>query len=235
MLFLATVLIITYFYLKRFNRIIRRYKSHKLEEVENERKRIANDLHDFVASKLIKIKIELDQSLNVSKDPVVFKNISQGIQDLDKFHDELRHLVEYIYPKELLSGSLKQSLNRLAEEMSNDNTLILMDIEFEYQLPREKMHHMYRLIQEKISNILAYDKPPKIFIGLFENLDDNEVHMSISYQSDTNKNRIFSKSKRFIKGRGTAIIYERLKLLKAKFQAELKDGHYIETIIFPIS
>ncbi len=233
-LFLATVLIIAYFYLKRFNKIIRRYKIQKLNEVENERKRIANDLHDFVASKLLKIKNELDDSLKASKDPLVYKNIAQGILDLNKFHDELRYLVEYIYPKELLSGSLKLSLIRLAEEMSNANTLILMDIEFKHQLPKEKMHQLYRLIQEKISNILVYEKPPKIFIGLFENTDDNEVLLSISYFSASKHKQAIPKSERVLKGRGMFVIQERQKLLNAKVNTEFNDGFLKESIIFPI-
>lgn len=229
----VTVLLVTFFYVRRFNRIMRRYKIQKLAEIENERKRIANDLHDFVAGKLIKVKAELQDSLQSSTEPLVYKNIAQGITDLNKFHDELRHLVEYIYPKELLSGNFKQSLTLLAEEMSNATTVILMDIEMEHQLPKDKMHQLYRLLQEKIANIMAYDKPARIVIGLFENPKDQEVLLSISYDVSTPPNSYSRKTNQQRGGRGLKIMSERLKILKARIDYEYAAGFYKETILFP--
>ena len=234
LMLLAAMILISYFYLRRFNKTIRRYKIQKLEEVENERKRIANDLHDFVAGKLIMIKSELNESLETSDDPRVFKNISQGITDLNKFHNELRYLVEYIYPKELLSGNISQSLTQLADDMSNANTRILMDVELECQLPKAITHQLYRLLQEKIANILVHEQPPKIFIGLFENEEDQEVSLSISYNASQTGKPIISQSNRKRGGRGKPIIDERLKVLKARHHAVHTDGFFKETILFPI-
>lgn len=233
-LILAAFLLIAYFYVRRFNRVMRRYKIQKLEEVENERKRIANDLHDFVAGKLIKIKSELHESLNGAKEPQVYDKISHGISDLNKFHDDLRHLVEYIYPKELMSGNIKEGFLRLASEMRNADSEIIMDIEFENQLPREKMHQLYRLMQEKTANILVYEKPPKIFIGLFENTEENEVLLNISYLKTDNQNQKLLPSRKIKSGRGLFIINERMKVLKARMERKHLEGLYQESIIFPI-
>jgi len=231
-LILAAFLLIAYFYVRRFNRVVRRYKIHKLEEVENERKRIANDLHDFVASKLLKIKSELHDSLDNAREPLVHNHIAQGISDLNRFHDDLRYLVEYIYPKELMSGNIKEGFLRLAAEMSTSATEIIMDIEFENQHAQQSMHQLYRLMQEKISNIAAYVKPPKIFISLFENTDDNEILLSISYPiQHTGKNGTLKSGR---EGRGISTIRERLNLLKARVQTEYADGFYKENIIFSI-
>lgn len=229
---LSGTLLISYFYIKRYKRIFRRYKIRELEKIETERKRIANDLHDFVAGKLLKIKSELHDSLKKSGEPVMYSHISLGISDLNRFHDDLRYLVEYIYPKELMSGNIKQGFLRLASDMSTSATEIIMDIEFENQHSQESMHQLYRLMQEKISNIASHAKPPKIFIGLFENTDDNEVLISISYQNETEGKSRTRKTPR--EGRGVSTIRERLNLLKARVQTEYKDGFYKESIIFPI-
>lgn len=226
------LLFLGFFYLKRMKRVFHRYKIQKLEEVENERKRIANDLHDFVASKLIKIKLELYQSLKSTNNLDVHKSISERIEDLDKFHQELRYLVEYIYPKELLSGNMKQSFLNLGKELSNSTTEIIMDIEFEYQLSKEKMHQLYRLMQEKISNIIAHQHPPKIFIGLFENLEDQEVLFTLSYAADINTDNL--NIQKILSGRGLTIIKERLNVLKAKANTTFNEGFLNESIIFPI-
>jgi glucose-6-phosphate-specific signal transduction histidine kinase len=230
----VTVLLVSFFYVRRFNRIMRRYKIQKLAEVENERKRIANDLHDFVGSKLLKIKSELHDSLHKSNEPVYYDNVAQGISELNKFHDDLRYLVEYIYPKELMSGNVRDGFLRLADDMSNATTEIIMDIEFEHQPSRNVMHQLYRLLQEKISNIVTHERPPKIFIGLYETIEDKEGLLSISYLANHPNNSKITKSKRRSGGRGLFIIKERLKVLKARIQSEYDDGFYKENIIFPI-
>lgn len=230
----VAILIVSYFRIKRLHLVLSRYRSKKLEELESERKRIANDLHDFVAGKLLKVKLELNESLESAQDPIVFKNLSQGIQDLNKFHDELRYLVEFIYPKELLSGNIKNVFQRLADDMSNAQTEIIIDIEFDNQIPTDKLHQLYRLLQEKITNIIVYENPSSIIIGLFENSDDHEVLLNISYNFNSQKQQKIVGGNIRKSGRGSSIIPERLKTLKAKTEITKTELTYKETIIFPI-
>jgi signal transduction histidine kinase len=232
LIILITVILVSFFYFKRLKRLIWRYRMQKMEEVETERKRIANDLHDYVGGKLIMIKSELHKSMQASQNPNRESIITQSISDLNKFHDELRHLVEYIYPKELMSGNIKEGFLRLASEMSSSTTEIIMDIELENQLPKDKTHQLYRLIQEKIANIVVHEKPPKVFIGLFENTNANEVMLSISYENKNPEKSIFKKTIKSGSGRGLFIIDERLKLLKARRKTQFNEGFFQETIIF---
>jgi signal transduction histidine kinase len=234
LIILITVILVSFFYFKRLKRLIWRYRMQKMEEVETERKRIANDLHDYVGGKLIMIKSELHKSMQASQNPNRESIITQCISDLNKFHDELRHLVEYIYPKELMSGNIKEGFLRLASEMSSSTTEIIMDIELENQLPKDKTHQLYRLIQEKIANIVVHEKPPKVFIGLFENTNANEVMLSISYENKNPEKSIFKKTIKSGSGRGLFIIDERLKLLKARRKTQFNEGFFQETIIFKI-
>lgn len=234
LIILITVILVSFFYFKRLKRIISRYRMQKMEEVETERKRIANDLHDHVGSKLIMIKSELHKGLQASQNPNGESIITQSISDLNKFHDELRHLVEYIYPKELMSGNIKEGFLRLASEMSSATSEIIMDIELENQLPRDKTHQLYRLIQEKIANIVVHEKPPKVFIGLFENTNANEVRLSISYENKNPEKSIFKKIIKSGSGRGLFIIDERLKLLKARRKTQFNEGFFQEIIVFKI-
>jgi signal transduction histidine kinase len=233
-IFLLTVVLISYFYFRRFKRLIGRYRMQKMEEVENERKRIANDLHDFVGSKLLIIKSELHESLQASQNPKEHSTIAQGISDLNKFHDELRYLVEYIYPKELMTNNIEEGIRRLAEDMSNTHTKIMLDIEFENVLSQNSVHQLYRLLQEKISNIIAHQKPPNIFISLCDNKEDDEVMLSLSYKTNNIPIHSRGKSGKRMMGRGLSIIQERLKVLRARVHEEYTDGFYKEFIVFPI-
>jgi len=131
-----------------------------------------------------------------------------------------------------MSGNIKEGFLRLASEMSSTTTEIIMDIELENQLPKDKTHQLYRLIQEKIANIVVHEKPPKVFIGLFENTNANEVMLSISYENKNPEKSIFKKTIKSGSGRGLFIIDERLKLLKARRKTQFNEGFFQETIIF---
>jgi signal transduction histidine kinase len=231
---IITAFLITYFYIKRFRRVFYRYKIQKLEEVENERKRIANDLHDFAGGKLLKIKRELQLSLSATNNSVIKINIAEGLNQLDRFHDDIRHLVEYIYPKELLIGNIQASFISLGNEMSNSFSSVIMDVESFQQLPIEKAHHLFRLVQEKVSNIIVYQKPKEIYIGLYEDMEDNQVELSISFSKKFYNQNFDTHISRKYKGRGETIISERLKILNAKTAFNETETEYKETTIFPI-
>lgn len=235
MLIIVASLLITYFYIKRFKRVFFRYKLQKLEEVENERKRIANDLHDFAGGKLLKIKRELQVSLSSTNNPIVKNNIVEGLSDLNQFHNDIRHLVEYIYPKELLLGNIQESFIRLGNEMSNAFSTVIMDVEFFNQFPMEKAHQLFRLVQEKISNILVYQKPNEMYIGIYEDVEYNRVELTISFPKKCNKQHYYKNISKKHKGRGETIISERLKILTAKTECNETDTDYKERISFPIS
>jgi signal transduction histidine kinase len=234
-LIIATAFLITFFYIRRVKRVFYRYKLQKLEEVEKERKRIANDLHDFAGGKLLKIKRELQVSLSSTNNPVVINNIREGLTDLDQFHNDIRHLVEYIYPKELLSGNIQESFIRLGNEMSNAFSQVIMDVEFFQQLPIEKTHQLFRLVQEKISNILVYQKPNEIYIGIYEDFEDNRVELTLSYSKKSPQRNPLTQSPKNHKGRGEAIISERLKILNATTEYHETETDYKEKTTFPIT
>lgn len=225
----------TYLRLMKFRRVFLRYRRLQFQEVENERKRIANDLHDFVAGKLVKIKTELQLCLNADKNNPSAPVIERSLQELGMFHNELRSVVEYIYPKELLLNNLKQSLDNLASEMSTAETKVLMDIELESHIAQMQLHQLYRVIQELLSNIIAYAKPQTVIVSLYDEPEKNVGFVSIAYakpRSGIEESLVGVKSHR--QGRGKFVVEERLKLISAKLRSELVDGYIKEVIQFPI-
>ncbi len=229
-----TILGVAYLYLKRFNRILQRYKHQKIHESENERKRIANDLHDFVAIKLLNIKNQLQITLNSSQDESVKDSLKEGISALNQFHEELRFTVEFIYPRDFIIGKLDESFLRMGKEMSNSDTNIIMDVEFVNELSKDKAHQLYRYLQESLANIISHRKVEKIYIGIFEDEEENHVELSISYPKSHPQEIKSTKNLLKYPGRGTTILSERLKILKAKEIIKESNDSYKLTLLFPI-
>ncbi len=210
------MVVVLFFKILLFQRRIELTHQRKREflQLEKERKRIANDLHDYVANKLIKIQQDLDNSFQKIQDQNLLRSIHNSINDIGNFHDELRYVVEYIYPRELMKQNLKGSFEMLASEMSNGDTKVLCDIDFPLQLTDYQNHQLFRITQEKLSNIIRHIKPRTVAISLYQESDKYGV-LAISYEfvGDLNQksaNRLLGKG-----GRGTYVIKERMKVLKA--------------------
>lgn len=233
-LIFAAIFGMTYIRLMKFRRVFRRYKRLQFQEVENERKRIANDLHDFVAGKLVKIKTELQLSLNANNNSSVAPVIERSLSELNLFHHELRNVVEYVYPKELLSNNLKNSLNNLASEMTTPETKVIMDVEFDQRIAQIQLHQLYRIIQEMLSNIIAHAKPQSVIVCVFDEQEVSKGYVSFSYaEAPQNKWGVHRKTDQRI-GRGKYVIEERMNLISAKLRSESKNGYIQKILEFPL-
>jgi signal transduction histidine kinase len=233
-LIFAAILGITYLHLSKFRRVFRRYRRLQIQEVENERKRIANDLHDFVAGKLVKIKTELQLSLNAGQDNVSNAVIERSLVELSAFHNDLRNVVEYIYPKELLTNNLKNSLNHLADEMTTQFTKVIVDVEYGQHIHQVQLHQLYRIIQEMLSNIIAHAMPTTVIVCLYEEPEINAGYLTFSY-AQPQERKLMSDMKLARKpGRGKFVVNERLKVISAKLRTEVSEGNVREIVEFPI-
>ncbi len=231
----AGVIVVSVFQIIRLRRVMARYKAFQFQEVEKERKRIANDLHDYVAGKLVVIRGNLLESLKKIDNPDVMRSVHKSLDDIGTFHDDLRYQVEYIYPKELMVNNLRGSFEKLAEEMSNAQTKVIADVEFTTELTRPQTHQLFRIAQETTSNIIAYSKPKNVFISLTDDEVKKYGELSIAYhypdvvKTDRQANRLLRRE-----GRGRFVINERLKILKATTTWYQEDGIFQDITRFPL-
>jgi signal transduction histidine kinase len=227
------ILVVAVFKISRLQKKLNRYKKLQFHQVEKERKRIANDLHDFVAGKLTIFKQDLSESFQVINDPKVKSNLEECLSEISGFHDDLRFVVEYIYPRDLMKDNLEGSLAKLAEEMTTSKTKVILHYELTKQLDKTQMHQLYRITQEKLANIITYIGPKNVVISVAESDEGDCCELGISYP---NVNDGFGKSqyKNLLAkgGRGQFVISERLDILKADSRWSQQDGYFQESIVF---
>ena len=133
-----------------------------LEAQENERKRIARDIHDGPAQHMANVVMKVD----ICK-MVIQKDLEEGLKELADLKEsvkvalkEVRSIIFDLRPMSLddlgLSETIQQTVNTISEESNIDIKLKLKPIETEIE-PIIQVA-VYRIIQEIFNNIRKHSK-----------------------------------------------------------------------------
>lgn len=142
-----------------------------LEGQEQERGRLARDLHDGLGGLLSGTKLQLSQ-INGQSDKLTSVNLNKSIQQIDLAVDELRRVAHNLMPDLLQTYGLNEALHDYASRMSNETT----DIHVQFLGYHTAMHKdqeliTYRIIQELVNNALKHAKPSQVIIQIVEESD----------------------------------------------------------------
>ncbi|OJX32971.1 MAG: hypothetical protein BGO86_13405 [Chryseobacterium sp. 36-9] len=167
LIFIALLLIIIIYYLKQKQKKLSlekerslQFTKNLLDKTEEERKRIASDLHDSVSHELLSLKHSFEASqlqLNEKVD-----NIINDIRAIS------RNLHPVLFEKIGLEASLEQFVERI---QSTHRFMITSEINYQDGLTTEKELQIYRIVQEAVSNIIKYAEAIAAKIVLTENKD----------------------------------------------------------------
>lgn len=121
------------------------FTSQLLMKTENERKRIASDLHDSVSNELVNLRHVIENKDDLLKGKI------------DLILEEVRNISRNISPAMFDKVGLKLSVEQLTERIQNqDNFFISSEIDYKGGLSSDKELQLYRMIQEAITNILKH-------------------------------------------------------------------------------
>jgi signal transduction histidine kinase/Flp pilus assembly protein TadD len=146
-----------------------------VEAEQNERSRIARDLHDGVSQKLAVIQMHLSMEEN-----------SSGTQNLNsllqKTIDDVRTISHNLYPPDLDKG-LVPALTHLCDQNNFVNRktvfeLILHGLNDDLNLNSNTQHLIFRIVQEITNNALKYAEATKVDIVM--NLQKNVLLLSVA-------------------------------------------------------
>lgn len=138
--------------------------SAMLEGQEQERTRLARDLHDGLGGLLSSIKIELSQ---VSHQPVqqVNEGITRTLSHLDDAVNELRRIARSLMPEILMKYGLAEATKEFCKNLKETGVNMVCQV-FNYKetLPQEKQVVLYRIIQELVNNALKHASASQILV-----------------------------------------------------------------------
>jgi len=121
------------------------YTKQLLEKTEEERKRIASDLHDSVSHELLSLKNSLDEKTEAA-------NIK-----IDSIINDIRSISRNLHPIMFDKIGLKESINQMVERAQAVNDfMVTADIGYYAALSTSDELQVYRITQEALSNIIKY-------------------------------------------------------------------------------
>ncbi|QQE73813.1 sensor histidine kinase [Brevibacillus composti] len=138
--------------------------------VTEERQRLARELHDAVSQQLFAIAMT-----TAAMKRLVEKNPQRAAQQIELVEEmaaaaqsEMRALLLHLRPATLQNKTLKEAIQDLLEELTRKNAMdISWEIEDTSNLPSGIEDHLFRILQESLSNTLRHARASQIQVKLF--------------------------------------------------------------------
>ncbi len=233
--FFLEMMLVFYFSVSRFLRLIEKNQRAELriarakEEglnalvigAENERKRIARDLHDGACVNLAAINMKMDVLREyLSDSPDMAERVRDIADDLDATYREVRGISHDLMSKALEKTGLPAALEELAVRARQAQPGLDVQLFSNYPLDEvgglEKIH-IYRMVQELLGNVLKHAKARHVNIQLLE----NEGNLLLTAEDD---GQGFDPKKIESDGIGLSNIRTRAEVLRAKMHLDSAPG-----------
>ncbi|MFD1003318.1 ATP-binding protein [Ohtaekwangia kribbensis] len=136
---------------------------------EQERKRLAIDLHDGLGGRLAAIKTRLSHIASNRSNGNVH-DLHSLQEQLDISSNELRRIARNMMPESLLQLGLEPALKDMCESMTSATTQITFEaFGLDNALPQEKQVNIYRMVQELLTNAIRHAEASEILVQCSQN------------------------------------------------------------------
>ncbi|WP_126973452.1 sensor histidine kinase [Gynurincola endophyticus] len=203
---------------------------------EEERQRIAADLHDDAGPLLATARLYLNENLvNLDKSSQL-QSIYNAKQIIDDTIQLIRNISHSLMPPTLKNFGLESAVNDLFQKISGSGSMNATSRFHEY---KERLHPdteliIFRVIQELVNNIIKHSNSS--FIHLTQNLGGNKLYIRMHHDGKGITQQDFERlSKSFNAGLGLKNIQSRLRLLHGLilFEKDASQSYYKVTIEIP--
>ncbi len=153
--------------------------AHKAAVIE-ERQRLARDLHDAVSQQLFALTMMSEAALKqLDKNPVIAKKQMEEVaKSALQSQTEMRALLLHLRPVHLSGDSLSTGVSKLVEELKQkSNTHFQLSIEEDLALTETIEDHVFRIIQEALSNILRHANATEVRLDIATRAKELFIHI----------------------------------------------------------
>ena len=180
-----------------------------LQGEEQERQRIAQDLHDSIGGMLANIRMTISDK-DLSRTDHVIEKIDRSIA-------ELRRISRNLMPETLKNLGLEIALKDLCDTMSQKHLSIQFEaFNLSEKIPFKTQMALYRIAQESISNITKYAQATNVIVQISQ-------HMNILNLTIEDDGIGFNKSE-MVYGLGLKNIQNRVQLINGTVDISSKIG-----------
>ncbi|HEX2533783.1 MAG TPA: ATP-binding protein [Chitinophagaceae bacterium] len=202
---------------------------------EEERQRIAADLHDDAGPLLATARLYLNENLVNQDKATQLQSIFQARQILDDTIQLVRNISHSLMPPTLKNFGLESAINDLFQKISGSGTINASSRFHEYKerLKGEKELSVFRVVQELINNILKHSNSS--FIHLTQNMHGGNFVLRIHHDGRGIVQADFDKLNKSNIGLGLKNISSRLKVAQGSiyFEKDASQTYYKITLEIP--
>jgi len=153
-----------------------------IETQEAERKRIAQDLHDAISSKLnvvsLSTNVLIDGKLNTEEQAHTLQHI---LSVTTKTLESSRRLAHNLLPPIIENFGLQAAIEELCDEfISSKKVQVDYHIDYQNSLSKANEMHVFRIIQELLNNSIRHGKAESVILRL----NDSNTQLNIVYSDD---------------------------------------------------
>jgi len=220
---IGIIVFIILFFIRHFSVLKRKqeeFSQNLIENIDNERARIAKDLHDDLGQRLsvIKNKIHLNGQQGLNEN-------SQLENEVGGIIEQTRDISHQLYPAYLAKIGLDRSIAQLLKTVQEDTALVcsysgLSNIDSLLSL--EEKTHFYRILQECVNNTLKHSEAKALKVSI------QSIKNGLRFTYRDNGKGL--KEKKGGKGIGFMSMLERVKILNGTMEISANSGKGIKLI-----
>jgi two-component system NarL family sensor kinase len=202
---------------------------------EEERQRLAADLHDDAGPLLATARLYLNENLVNQDKATQLQSIFQARQIIDDTIQLVRNISHSLMPPTLKNFGLESAINDLFQKISGSGAINASSRFHEYKerLKGEKELIIFRVVQELINNILKHSNAS--FIHLTQNVHGDKFYLRIHHDGRGIVQSDFEKLNKSNVGLGLKNISSRLRVVQGNinFEKDISQTYYKVTIEMP--
>ena len=240
---LVTVVVFHQRRLIRFNKQIQKMEEERQQMLlrasirfqEEERQRIAADLHDDAGPLLATARLYLNENLIHLEPAVQLQSIFTAKQIIDDTIQLIRNISHSLMPPTLKNFGLEAAVKDVFEKINGSGSI---NTSARFHDNRQRLNEeqellVFRILQELVTNIIKHSRAG--FIHLTQNTQGDMVYFRIHHDGKGILQKDYDKLEHSSAGLGLKNIQSRVRVLKAKisFEIDATNTYYKVTIEVP--
>ena len=192
---------------------------------EEERNRIAADLHDDVGPLLATARLYLNENMINQEPAAQLQSIFSAKQIIDDAIQLIRNISHSMMPPTLKNFGLESAMSDLFQKINGSGT-INASVRFHDYRTRLKLEHellIFRILQELVNNIIKHSNAG--FIHLTQNANATHSYLRLHHDGHGIVQTEFDRLNHVSHGLGLKNIASRIKVLNGRIFFEIDPSH----------